>query len=181
MKTIKELADSLGVSKTTIRKYLDAEFRANHAQTDRNGVITIDADGCKLIAETIGKQWKEAQTNENQFAETTANTENLTIPRIVWEALQEQLKQKDEQLAARDLQIRDLTEVINTQAKNVQSAQALHAGTMQQLGAGEPAHGEEVAIDAEPVDSPAEEPAAQPAPAEPGKLRKILMVIAGKL
>lgn len=35
----------------------------------------------------------------------------------------------------------------------------------------EPAHGEEVAIDAEPVDLPADEPVAQTAAPEPGKLR----------
>ena len=49
-------------------------------------------------------------------------------------------------------------------AKLADQAQLLHSGSIkQQLGAGEPAHGEEVAIDAEPVDPPAEQPAARPA------------------
>ena len=93
------------------------------------------------------------------------------------EAKDKQLETKDKQLEAKDRQIQDqseqikkkedeilnLTAAVENMSKNVGGAQALHAGTMQQLGAGEPAHGEEVAIDAEPVDPPAEQPAARPA------------------
>lgn len=176
-KSIKELADSLGVSKTAIRKYMDEDFRVAHTVTNRNGVITIDSAGCLLIAESMGKTWNDSGNTENKVSENTGNTgntENITIPRIVWDTLQDQLKAKDDQ-------IKDLIKSINTQATSVQSAQALHAGTMQQLGAGEPAHGEEVAIDAEPADFPAEEPAVQPAAPELGKLKKIWMVMTGKL
>lgn len=154
-KTIKELADSLGVSKTAIRNYMTEDFRAAHTTTNRNGSITIDSAGCLLIAESMGKTWDGSGNTENKVSENTGNTENITIPRIVWDALQDQLK-------AKDAQLKDLAEAIKTQAQginksqsSIQSAQALHAGTMQQLGAGEPAHGEEVAIDAEPVDPPA--------------------------
>lgn len=175
MKTIKELADSLGVSKTAIRNYMTEEFRTKYTAKNEKGVITITPEGCKVIAESFAKS---PESNRNDFAET----ELVTIPRSVLATYEEQLRQKDVQLAEKDLQIKDLTETVKSQAQSVQSAQALHAGTMQQqLGAGSPAHGEEVAIDAEPVDSPAEEPAAQPAAPEPGKLRKILMVLTGKL
>lgn len=174
MKTIKELADSLGVSKTAIRNYMTEEFRAKYTAKNDKGVITITPDGCKVIAESFAKS---PESNRNDFAET----ELITIPRSVLATYEEQLRQKDVQLAEKDLQIKDLTATVKSQAQSVQSAQALHAGTMQQLGAGEPAHGEEVAIDADPVDLPAEEPAAQPAAPEPGKLRKILMVLTGKL
>lgn len=187
-KTIKELADSLGVSKTAIRNYMTEDFRTAHTTTNRNGSITIDSAGCLLIAETMGKTWNDSENTEKKVSENTGNTENITIPRIVWDALQDQLK-------AKDAQIKDLAEAIKTQAQginksqsSIQSAQALHAGTMQQLGAGEPAHGEEVAIDAEPVDSPEEEPAAQPAaPAEPvqnlsftEKIRLVVKIFRGK-
>ena len=71
--TVKQLADSLGVTKTAIRKRFTEDFRANHLQTTANGVIIISDEGCKLIAETL-------QTTANQIPQTaetvTENTEN---------------------------------------------------------------------------------------------------------
>ena len=140
MRTIKELADALGVSKTAIRKYMNEEFRGNHVETDRNGVLTIDDEGCKLIAETMGIDLESAETNANQEPETSENSGNIVIPAVVWALLEEQLRQKDEQLRAKDAQleakdaqIADLTATVRTQAESLQAAQALHAGTMHQI------------------------------------------------
>ena len=55
MKTIKELADELGVSKTAIRKHMNEDFRAAHTENLPGNVIGIDEDGCKLIAESLRK------------------------------------------------------------------------------------------------------------------------------
>ena len=124
-KTIKQLADELGVSKTAIRKYMSEEFRQEHTETDRNGVITITQSGCKLIAEIIGNNRKPiAETNENTVPDV------LTIPREVWEALQRELDSKNKTIA-------DLTAALKEEQLNVKSAQTLHAGTMgrQMLGA----------------------------------------------
>lgn len=148
-KTIKELADALGVSKTAVRKYMTEEFRCEHTETNRNGVITIDSEGCKLIAMHLGRTEKLAESTENKIPEaeeTPENHENLVIPRVVWDALQEQLKEKDRQLAAKDQQILNLTQLAD-------HAQKLHAGSLQQLlPDGEPA----AAVDVEPV--PEEQP-----------------------
>lgn len=162
-KTIKELADSLGVSKTAIRKYMDEDFRAAHTVTNRNGVITIDSAGCLLIAETMGKQWEESASTENKIPETPESTENplYAILRDELAAKNQQIQQLQDELAKEREHSRTQADEI---ARLANRAQQLHAGSIkQQLGAGEPAHGEEVAIDAEPVDPPA----AQPAPAEP--------------
>lgn len=121
--TIKELADSLGVSKTTIRKWLTPEFRAQHTQETANRVLVVSANGCKLIAESYRKPpesyRKPPKTTENQFAETPETTGNpatdtITVPITIWETLQEQLAAKDRQIEA--LQTALL------------AAQALHAG-----------------------------------------------------
>lgn len=129
MKTIKQLADELGVSKTTIRNYMNDDFRAKHTAKDRKGVITISDEGCKLIAETTANQRKESETTANQFAET----ELCTVPRSVLTALEEQLRQKDEQLAAKDKQISDLTETIKAQAQSINAARHNElAGTLTQ-------------------------------------------------
>lgn len=159
-KTIKELADSLGVSKTAIRNYMTEDFRAAHTTTNRNGSIAIDSAGCLLIAETMGKIWNDSGNTEKKVSENTGNSENITIPRIVWDALHDDLKTKD-------AQIEKLISAMENVSHGVNGAQALHAGTMKQLGAGSPAPSKEVAIDAERVDLPAEEPAAQPTAPEP--------------
>lgn len=131
-KTIKEVADALGVSKTAVRKYMDDDFRRKHTETNRNGVITIDSDGCNLIAESMGKRWEQLEPIENTVPESDENTANVTIPRSVLTMLEEQLRQKDAQLASKDQQIADLTATVRAQAESLQAAQALHAGTMQQ-------------------------------------------------
>lgn len=157
-KTIKELADALGVSKTAIRKYMTDDFRREHTETNRNGVITIDSDGCNLIAESMGKQWEQPKTIENMVPESDENTANVTIPRSVLTMLEEQLRQKDDQLKVKDEQIADLTATVRAQAESLQAAQALHAGTMQQQmlsdGGSEPVPAEaEVAVEVVPETS----------------------------
>lgn len=94
LKTIKQLADELHVSKTAVRKYMTADFRENHTKTDHNGVIVITEEGCKLIAQII-------ENNRKPFAEAPENkvsVDSITIPKEVWDVIQEQLKSKDEQI-----------------------------------------------------------------------------------
>ncbi len=134
--TIKQLADQLGVSKTAIRKHLTDDFRENHVETTANGTLTISPEGCKLIAETMERSANLSETSENKFAETTENAANITIPLVVWNALQAQLEEKDRQLAAKDEQIRNLTETTKSQAQSINAerhAELLEATQLQQL------------------------------------------------
>lgn len=154
MKTIKELADELGVSKTAVRKYMTPEFREVHTQTTTGNVIEIDEEGCKLLAETIKKP---PETSGNQLPQTPENPglqEEIAFLRAQVEAKDRQLEAKDRQLEAKDTQIAGLTAALENTTASLQAAQALHAGTIKtQL-------------------LPEEEPAevdADPAPAEPKK------------
>ena len=169
MKTIKELADVLEVSKTAIRKHMTEAFRAEHTATNRNGVITIDSDGCALIAESMGKLRKLLATQvseEPEIPETHDFREEVAF-------LREQLRAANRQIEAKDRQIEQLTAALDNTAKALQSAQnslqaaqALHAGTMQQqLDAGEQPDREcqdETAIDAEVEYLTPDEPQAAP-------------------
>ena len=139
--TIKELADALGVSKTAIRNYMDADFRAKYTAKDDKGVITITPDGCKLLSENIGKQTENTGKNNPE-------TELLTIPRSVWQLMEDQLREKDEQLRIKDLQIADLTAAVKSQAQSINADRhnAL-AGTMQQMLP----EGEPVTVDTNPA------------------------------
>lgn len=130
MKTIKELADELGCSKTAIRKYMDEDFRITYTARAANGVIVITPEGCKLIAESLRKP---LETTGNQFAETTGN-QGLQAE---VEFLREQLRAKDRQIEAQQQQISSLTAsldhttaALQEAQASVQAAQALHAGTI---------------------------------------------------
>lgn len=133
--TVKQLADSLGVTKTAIRKRFTEDFRANYLQTTANGVIIISDEGCKLIAETL-------QTTANQMPETaetvTENTENSLLETTI-AVLREQLAEKDKQIAAltsalatSQEQVKQLTDSLRDTTTALTAAQALHAGTIQQ-------------------------------------------------
>lgn len=122
--TIKQIADELGVSKTAVRNYMTEEFRAKYTEKDCKGVILVSPDGCKLIAESLGK-------TENERKESV-ETELLTIPRSVWLLMEDQIREKDEQLKAKDQQIADLTATVKAQAQSINADRHNElAGTMQ--------------------------------------------------
>ena len=69
-KTIKQLAEDLGVSKTAIRKRFSDDFKANYVETLDDGSLQVSDEGCKLIAESLRKPLQTVQTSE---VETAAN------------------------------------------------------------------------------------------------------------
>ena len=131
--TVKQLADTLGVSKTTIRKRFTDEFRANHLKTNENGILVIDDNGCKLIAETL-------QTTANQIPETAETTENMLLETLQTTIttlqqhntlLSEQLAVKDKQIAAQQEQIKTLTESLSNSTTAVINGQVLQLAASQ--------------------------------------------------
>lgn len=158
--TIKELADELGVSKTAVRNYMNEEFRRKHTESNRNGSITIDSDGCKLIAESMGKSWKESEHIGNPLPESSGNPENMTIPRSVWDFMEDRIKHLEAELTEERKHSRSLADEL---AKLADQAQQLHAGEMQQrLEAGVPQA--EAAIAAVVEDLTSDKPQAAPEP-----------------
>lgn len=130
-KTIKQLADLLGVSKTAVRNYLSDDFRTKYTAIDHKGVITISAEGCKLVAAFLERSDKLTENTEKKFSGTSENTENITIPKVVWQLMEEQLREKDEQLAKKDQQIADLTAAVKSQAQSINADRHNElAGTM---------------------------------------------------
>jgi predicted transcriptional regulator len=118
MKTIRQIADELGVSKTAVRNKLTPEVRAKFAQTV-SGVIRISPEGKAYIQQAFQQnapQTGSAQVSANQCAEVCA----------LVSILKEQIKVKDEQIAS-------LTATLENNLAALNTAQALHAGTIQQL------------------------------------------------
>ena len=173
MKTIKELADELGVSKTAVRKHMTEDFRAAHTANLPGNIIGIDDAGCKLLAESLRKP---LQTTENQFPETPETTGNqpaaasdhplYAILQSELDAKNRQIDQLMDQLKTKETEVLNLTEALRDAQSSLKAAQALHAGTMQQqLEAGEQPDREcqdETAIDAEVEYLTPDEPQAAP-------------------
>ena len=135
--TIKEIADTVGVSKTAVRKKI--EKLGLQTKLLKNGnKITIDEETAKQVIKAFDKQTgSETQTrfanqNENELSKV------IEILQAELESKNKQLESKDQQLASKDRQIEDLTRALENTTASLQAEQALHAGTMQkQLTSGE--------------------------------------------
>lgn len=121
MKTIKQIADELGVSKTAVRKKIENLGLSEKVQTNGNR-IEVDERQERLIKLAFSQ--KETKTiNANEVSE---KSETLRLLSSMVSTLQEQLQEKDRQIE------RLQTELENAQ-KSVNQAQQLHAMTEQKL------------------------------------------------
>lgn len=128
MKTIKQIADEIGVSKTAIRKKMPVEVKTKFLET-RNNVIYILPEGENLIKSAFEGRTPETKfpgVSENQFPGVSGEVSAFIA------ILQSELDAKNRQLEAKDKQIGELTAALENTTASLQAAQALHAGTMQQ-------------------------------------------------
>lgn len=132
-KTIKEVADMIGVSKTAIRKYMDDDFKSAYTKRDgEKSPVIISDEGVSILREkckgkTIANQEVETTTNQ---VETTANPEKddlISILKAEMATLNEQLKVKDQQIKELTEANKNLTETNKSLTESVQAAQALNA------------------------------------------------------
>lgn len=120
MKTIKQIADEIGVSKTAVRNKIKNQFPEviEKFSETRSRTLYINTKGEKLIKSAFNKN--ESQTNQKQFSETSRKpNENQFADKFALEALVKQLEEKDKQLAEKDKQLADLTATIKAQAQAI--------------------------------------------------------------
>lgn len=91
MKTIKQIADELGVSKTAVRKKIENLGLRSSLQKNGNQ-FAIDEDQEKLIKSAFSESEMETE------AETSSRTETETVSTLV-SMLQKELDAKNEQIA----------------------------------------------------------------------------------
>lgn len=109
MKTIKQLADEIGVSKTSINKKIDnLGLRSKLSKIDNRW----------LVPESLEKSIKDAYI-DNQKSTTKTDNQPQTVFDLV-STLQKQIEVKDEQLKAKDEQIQSLLITVN-QAQQLQA------------------------------------------------------------
>jgi biotin operon repressor len=151
MKTIRQIADEIGVSKTAVNKQI-ANLGLRSGLRKNGNQFAIDEHQEALIKQAFSEK---SQTEIENRSQTKTQTENHEVGDLVCvlqatiDTLQGQLEVKDRQIEQQAQTITRLTDALAAAQQTAVAAQALHAGTIQQqLVAGE---GEELQQERETV------------------------------
>ena len=141
MKTIRQIADEIGVSKQAVYKRYKGKLHtvcAPYAHTEQ-GVLYLSEQAETIIKQDFLKDDRsngahtDTHTERSNGAVSEQSQENSVVA-----VLQATIDTLQGQLEVKDRQIEKLTEALVAAQKTAAAAQALHAGTIQQqLTAGE--------------------------------------------
>ena len=123
MKTIRQIADEIGVSKTAVNKQI-ANLGLRSGLRKNGNQFAIDEHQEALIKQTFSEKSQTEIENQTQ-------TENHEVSDLVC-VLQATIDTLQGQLEVKDRQIEKLTEALVAAQQTAAAAQALHAGTIQQ-------------------------------------------------
>ena len=123
MKTIRQIADEIGVSKTAVNKQI-ANLGLRSGLRKNGNQFAIDEHQEALIKQAFSEKSQTEIGNQTQ-------TENHEVSDLVC-VLQATIDTLQGQLEVKDRQIEKLTEALVAAQQTAAAAQALHAGTIQQ-------------------------------------------------
>ena len=127
MKTIRQIADEIGVSKTAVSKQI-ANLGLRSGLRKNGNQFAIDERQETLIKQAFSEK---SQTEIENQTQTKSQTENHEVSDLVC-VLQATIDTLQGQLEVKDRQIEKLTEALIAAQQTAAAAQALHAGTIQQ-------------------------------------------------
>ena len=127
MKTIRQIADEIGVSKTSVSKQI-ANLGLRSGLRKNGNQFAIDERQETLIKQAF---LEKSQTEIENQTQTKSQTENHEVSDLVC-VLQATIDTLQGQLEVKDRQIEKLTEALIAAQQTAAAAQALHAGTIQQ-------------------------------------------------
>ena len=145
MKTIREIADEIGVSKQAVFKKIKREPLSTSLQgltSTVDGRLTVSVDGEKLIKQAF-PQGKPSTNHQPVDGVVDGQVDGpvdgmIAILQATIDTLQGQLEVKDRQIEQQTQTITRLSDALVAAQQTAAAAQALHAGTMhQQLLSGE--------------------------------------------
>ena len=134
MKTIRQIADEIGVSKTAVSKQI-ANLGLRSGLRKNGNQFAIDEHQEALIKQAFSEKSQTENANQSQ---TKTQTENHEVGALVCvlqatiDTLQGQLEVKDRQIEQQAQTITRLTDALAAAQQTAAAAQALHAGTIQQ-------------------------------------------------
>ena len=127
MKTIRQIADEIGVSKTAVNKQI-ANLGLRSGLRKNGNQFAIDEHQEALIKQAFSEK---SQTEIENQTQTKSQTENHEVSDLVC-VLKATIDTLQGQLEVKDRQIERLTEALTVAQQTAAAAQALHAGTIQQ-------------------------------------------------
>ena len=136
MKTIKQIADEIGVSKQAVYKRVRGILHTDMVPYVHtiSGILYVDEDGEKLVIKAFNKN--RAHTYTTYGGAYKPHTPDAPMDTV--QALTEQLSIKDKLIEQQQQSIHELTTALEHTTASLHAAQALHAGTIQkQLKDGE--------------------------------------------
>ena len=130
MKTIRQIADEIGVSKTAVSKQI--ENLGLRSSLRKNGnQFAIDEHQEALIKEAFSEKSQTEIENQTQ-TENHEVSDLVCVLQATIDTLQGQLEVKDRQIEQQAQTITRLTDALAAAQQTAAAAQALHAGTIQQ-------------------------------------------------
>ena len=141
-KTIKQIADEIGVSKQTVYKRYKGKLYtvcAPYAHTEQ-GVLYIEEQGETLIKQdfmqkecAIGAHtYAHTERSNGAVLEQSENAGVVAVLQTTIDTLQGQLAIKDKQIEELNARLAEVSSALVAAQQTAQAAQALHAGTIQQ-------------------------------------------------
>ena len=137
-KTIKQIADEIGVSKQTVYKRYKGKLHtvcAPYAHTEQ-GVLYIEEQGETLIKQDfLQKECSIGAHTERSNGAVLEQSENAGVVAVLQttiDTLQGQLAIKDKQIEELNARLAEVSSALVAAQQTAQAAQALHAGTIQQ-------------------------------------------------
>ena len=139
MKTIREIADEIGVSKQAVfkkikREPLSTSLRGLTSTVD--GRLTVSVDGEKLIKQAFSQ---DVPSTNYQPVDGVVDGQvdgpvdgMIAVLQATIDTLQGQLEVKDRQIEQQTQTITRLSDALVSAQQTAAAAQALHAGTLQQ-------------------------------------------------
>ena len=148
-KTIKKIADELGVSKTAVSKQI-ANLGLRSSLRKNGNQFAIENQQEKLINMAFQKKRQQEIVTENSVSDEQSQTTNANqsqtanhevcdlvgVLQTTVDTLQAQLAVKDEQIRELNARLAECSTALLAAQETARAAQALHAGTMQQQLAG---------------------------------------------
>mgnify|MGYP004450648753 FL=1 len=148
-KTIKEIADELGVSKTAVSKQI-ANLGLRSSLRKNGNQFAIENQQEKLIKMAFRKKIQQEKVTENSINDEKSQTKSQTINanqsqtanhevcglvgvlQTAVDTLQAQLAVKDVQIRELNARLAECSTALLAAQETARAAQALHAGTIQQ-------------------------------------------------
>lgn len=127
MKTIRQLADEIGVTKQAIHQKMKKPPLSTDLQpfiSKIENTVYIDEQGEMLIKQAF-------PSHSVNVVDAVDDKQSSSIDGKAFEILQKQLEFLQGQLTVKDEQIEKLTAALEHTTASLHAAQALHAGTMQ--------------------------------------------------